>query len=143
MNHLLDLLALLTGLNALIHSRHWDFCCYEIHILMERAYGPLHDEIDKLAEQIIGLGDTGPGHPCTLLRDALRWNERWEKTVDPIERVLDAEKDLRKSLTKMVGGLKDNLAMDNLLRTIAETHATNIMLLERQADHEHEEEEDE
>lgn len=142
---LLDLHALLRALHWSYWNAHWDVKgenSYASHLLFERFYAgqdeddsPLIDEIDALAEKIVGYFGCEVLCPIASMQLALNWMQRWGQISCLHQRGLQAEKDLQTSLKFVYEDLKEKgympLGLDDFLMATASTHEENIYLLQQ------------
>ena len=139
MNKLLvELLAMLEAIRLLHHSCHLNAqgCYgYSLHLLFERLYGgPVPGEFDEIGEHMIRMG--GRADPCIIARQALQWQERWEKCKCKcdIERALEAERNFCAAVAGLIKRNADkDIGLDDSLRSIANSHGTAVMLLQQAA----------
>ncbi len=135
---MLLLIQLLSALRAL-HWSHWTShwkssgpISYQSHLLFERLYTGVVDEIDGLAEKIVGeygpeaLGD------LSVMAGSARFLSGHEGG-DLVSRALQMEEHLQTAIKTAYEELKANgklsLGMDDFLMALANSHETNIYLL--------------
>lgn len=135
--HLKSLLGLLHGLYWLHWTLHWSVRgdpFYADHLLFERAYKGMVDEIDTLAEKMVQVYGREAVAVDGHFSVAGAWLAQWGDP-DPIGRALGAERDLQKAVKdtyeslKSTGGL--SLGMDDFLMSVANAHETNLYLLQQ------------
>lgn len=136
----LPLLALLGSLQAqhlLFWNAHWEMqgdSQYGDHLLFERMYTAIVDDIDGLAEKLVGMGlnidPQAQTHSISFYLD--RWGTSAESFFD---RALKSEQDLQNRLNLTYAALKRadaiSLGMDDFLMSLASAHETNIYLLQQ------------
>jgi len=133
-----NLLALLRAVQWNHLTSHWQsqgVSSYGDHLLFQRLYEAMGDEIDALAEKSVGLFGS---NAVDSADQALRMSAQMRvlsAVRDPYERGLKAEKALqdllarvRKELQKM-GQLP--LGLDDYLAATASTHDTHVFLLQQ------------
>lgn len=135
---MLLLIQLLSALRAL-HWSHWTShwkssgpISYQSHLLFERLYTGVVDEIDGLAEKIVGeygpeaLGD------LSVMAGSARFLSGHEGG-DLVSRALQMETHLQTAIKTAYETLKANgelsLGMDDFLMALANSHETNVYLL--------------
>ena len=132
---------LLASLRAahLIHwTGHWQVAGptqYGDHLLLERIYGGLTDDIDGLAEKIVAEYESDSVDPV----DQIRLMHELTCTIVPatcnslMERSLLVEEYLQKVLSKTYNYLKQagylSLGMDDFIMATADKHDTFVYLL--------------
>ena len=134
------LLAILRAMQISIHEGHWisrGASGYQDHLLLERVYSPLQEEIDGLGERIVGY--VGPSYvdSRTVSRKSTSLIDAWAEAADtPIARALHAEESLQEAIQAVYDGLRAAgpvpLGLDDFLMSLASAHDTNRYLL-RQA----------
>lgn len=128
------ILAYLQALQRHHHSAHWQakgVAGYQDHLLFERLYGVLADEIDGLAEKIVATFGADKVNASALTAEAAQLLAQWEAMPDPLTRALQAEQSLQQLLAVAVKLTGISLGMDDLLRGIADTHDTAVYLLQQ------------
>lgn len=133
-----QLLGCLSGLYLLHWTTHWQTNgdpFYGDHLLFERLYSAMPEEIDDLAEKMVQMFgkeavDAGEHFPV-----ATRFLASWMPEPDPVGRALGAERELQRVLhetydmAKASGSL--SLGMDDYLMSVANAHETHLYLLQQ------------
>lgn len=129
-----EVLAVLRAQSWHLQSLHWkvkgsDF--YELHLLFERLYGGLGDEIDTLAEKLVGyFGSEAVSMDDSMTR-AHKWIKEWKG--EPVAAALAAEKHIQAVLRHAYETLSEanelSLGLDDYLMAIANAHETHLYLL--------------
>jgi len=139
-------LTTLQVLLALLRSAHWAHWTshwqvkgesqYGDHQLLERIYTGLIEEIDTLAEKIVGMyGSSGvePVEQAQLMANTILPLAEAHSENDPIRRALIVEEALQKCFYNIYNHLKEmkalSLGMDDFIMSIANEHETNLYLL--------------
>ena len=123
------LLSYMRALSQAYQHAHWESSgenFYEDHLLFQRLYESVNDELDKVAEKIIGIfGDGGSLDP---LKDA-EYTHEYLDQITSIEDFIKSEKQLLETIKGIMSldGVSDGV--QNLLQGIADTHEGHIYLL--------------
>jgi len=135
---LMYLQMLLSGLRA-AHFAHWTThwqvqgqSSYGDHLLMERLYTGLVDEIDTLAEKLVGEfgpGAVEPESQVTQMSVYIKGLVNLEQ--DPIYRAMLVEEGLQQLFTYVYNKLEGqmSLGLDDYIMSTANAHETNVYLL--------------
>lgn len=134
---LTSLLAYMRALQWNHLTSHWQVAgdsSYGDHLLFERLYGALGEEIDTLAEKLVGLFGMSAVDPRVQAGVMSFVLNQWG--IDcPFERSLKAERGLQVHLQKCRDALEDmgqlTLGMDDYLAATASTHETHIYLIQQ------------
>jgi len=129
-----EVLAVLRAQSWLFQSLHWrakgkDF--YETHLLFMRLYEGVGEEIDALAEKLVGYY----GDEAVEEEDSIKRTQTWLNTWsgDPIDKALQAEKQfqalLRKTYKSMEKKNELSLGLDDYLMATASAHEVHLYLL--------------
>jgi DNA-binding ferritin-like protein len=135
------LLALLRAAHLLHWTAHWQSSgesFYGDHLLFERLYTGLTEEIDTLGEKIVAMtGPEGvnPGDQIGYMQEHVA---KWLLTSDDlVTRALDIERTLQKVISDLLLALRKggtlSQGMENFLQGVADTHETNIYLLQQRS----------
>lgn len=140
----------LTNLLALLRASRWNYLTahwqvygdpyYGDHLLFQRLYESLDEEIDTLAEKIVGL--TGRKEDGSFYFDNLSqiqktqdWLTSWSYLSCPHKRSLRTEEDIQKYFKTSYEALKGEdlltLGLDDYLMATANQHETNLYLLQQ------------
>jgi starvation-inducible DNA-binding protein len=136
------LLACLRGAHWSHWNSHWQVKgsnFYGNHLLLERVYESLIDQIDTLAEKIIclyGSDAINPVDQAQLMANKLLPLAEAESMGDPLKRALVVESALQAIFKAIYDLLKEEgsltLGLDDFIMSMANEHETNLYLL-RQA----------
>jgi DNA-binding ferritin-like protein len=138
------LLAVLRAAHFAHWTSHWQVKgqnSYGDHQLMDRIYNTLIDEIDTLAEKIVGtygVGAVNAVEQAQLMADHLLPLADAHSQNDPVRRALLIEEGLQVifknayDMLKEQGGL--TLGMDDFIMSMANTHESNLYLLRQRCD---------
>lgn len=129
------LLAFLRGVHWSHWTAHWEVKgqpSYGDHLLMERLYNSVEEEIDTLAEKIVGeFGSEAVNQVDQakyMLQSLMSFSEK-----DPIKRSLLVEEmtqDFLKSVYNLLDSMNTmSLGLDDFIMSIANSHETNLYLL--------------
>lgn len=132
------LLGLLHGVYFLLWTSHWQSQgdpSYADHLLFERLYLALVDEIDGLAEKMVQMYGKESVALESQFPIASAWVSQWVPESDIYGRALGAERDLQKEIKATYDGMKAggvlSLGMDDFLMSMANTHETHLYLLQQ------------
>jgi DNA-binding ferritin-like protein len=132
---------LLAALRAAYHchqTSHWQSKgsqFYGDHLMMQRLYESVGDEVDTLAEKLVGAFGSESVDCCdqiTMISDNVHWADD-KAGHDYIHRALIIEESLQTMLKKAYTELKAtnelSLGMDDFIMGVANNHESNIYLL--------------
>jgi len=136
--HLFDVLALLRAQYLSYQTSHWQargLPYYGNHLLFQRLYESVPDEIDGLAEKLVGyLG----GEAVSLAPQAVKianYAVEWAKIECPFHRGLASEKAAQAAFQVAYDHIKAakamTLGLDDFLMAAANAHETNAYLLQQ------------
>lgn len=129
------LLETLLSLQWLHRNNHWNVRgarAYGDHLLFQRLYEGLGEEVDSLAEKIIGI--FGPCYPTVAGAQEVfqDWQDTFSSTTME-QHSCSAEIHVIRSFVEVYDGLKEaghmTLGLDDLLMSAASNHETNLYLL--------------
>lgn len=133
------LLAVLRGVHWSHWTSHWQATglpYYGDHLLLERLYESVIDEIDTLAEKIVGAYGSSAVQPvdqAQLMTNSLLPLAEAQSEGNPIKRALIMEEALQKIFKRVYSKLDQldalTLGMDDFLMSMASAHETNLYLL--------------
>ncbi|MEL7340989.1 MAG: hypothetical protein AAGM67_10915 [Bacteroidota bacterium] len=107
---------------------------YGDHLLFARLYENLDDEIDELAEKIVGVFGVSSFTASSLVTKMHTFVLRWDKVGCPFKGSLMAEKALQKCLQETYDKVKENgdmsLGLDDYIMSLASAHETALYLLQ-------------
>lgn len=133
----------LKWLLALLRAQYWSYqhshwtvmgnTAYGDHLLFQRLYDGVRDQIDGLAEKMVGTYGVESINSEDLLSMFVFWNERWDEVDCLHRRGLTSERDLQDVIEDTYETLKESdelsLGMDDFLMATASEHETNQYLL--------------
>ena len=137
--HLLShILAALRAQYMMYQTLHWQSkgaSAYGNHLLFQRLYESVKEEVDQAAEKLVGY----TGNDSVFLPDQLSliqvYCSRWCQVENPFERGLQAEKDLQNLLKfaydKMKASHSLTLGLDDWIMATSSNHETNEYLLQQ------------
>jgi len=134
---LLDTLAMLRALQVVHQNGHWNAHgdpYYGDHLLLQRLYEAVDDEMDTLAEKITSMYGAGSIDPASQLAHMSFYINDWEKRSDHyLTRSLAAEEDFQIMLKDLYTFLDEmgtlSLGMDDFIMALASDHETAVYLL--------------
>lgn len=134
-------LAMLRAQHWLLWNTHWTVRgenFYQLHLLFQRLYDEdgLDDEIDTLAEKIVGFFGSAAIDPKQQMFEAAGWLDRWcKKSEDPILRALAAEEHLQEVLSQVYEAIENQgvmtMGLDDFIMALASRHETAQYLLQQ------------
>ena len=137
MEVLADLLARLRALHWFHWTAHWQTeggHFYGDHLLFERMYTGMVDEIDGLAEKIVAMHGESVVDPLPSMVRAARFVGAYEGN-SLIAKALWAEGDLQEALSETWAALEISggrtLGLEDFLSAMANAHETNTYLLQQ------------
>ena len=139
MNPLLQLLAILRALQWSHQTAHWKVrgeSSYQDHLLFQKLYEAVGEEIDTLAEKIVGIYGPGAITNLSVLSDTHQFIANHAATGagdSSYQCALQMEEHLQRALRAAYDGLKASgelsLGMDDFLMATASAHETALYLL--------------
>jgi len=139
----------LLGMLHAIYWNHWTShwqskgnAAYGDHLLFERLYEAVKDEIDGLAEKLVAWFGNNAVNPLVIQSYSLAYLKRLhevsqEEDPNPVATALSLERLLQEALEDVYAELDEegdmSLGMDNFLQGIADTHETHIYLLQQRS----------
>lgn len=127
-----ELLGMLRALSWNYQTCHWQSKKYEEHLLFERLYKDLDEQIDTLAEKLVGYFKEDSVNAEDSVSRSHKWLSKWEEG-NLISRSLRAEKDFQRVLKYCYDIIKENddmhLGLDDFLMSLSSDHDTSIYLL--------------
>jgi len=132
-----DLLAYLRMMHMAHWTNHWQVKGdpqYGDHLLFQRLYEAMPDEIDGLAEKIVAeYGPEAVALPEQMERIASETDMLFEEETDLLERAIMMEETLQADLQEIFTILDESgnlsLGMNDYLAALANAHETNLYLL--------------
>lgn len=137
----LDLLQNLLAYLRVIHMVHWTNHWqvkgdpqYGDHLLFQRLYEAMPDEIDGLAEKIVAeYGPEAVAMPDQMERIASEIDMLFEEEADIFERAIMVEEALQEDIQDIFTALEESdklsLGLNDYLAALANAHETNLYLL--------------
>lgn len=130
------MLALLRAQYWMYQQAHWESrgpTYYGNHLLFQRLYESVTQQVDTLAEKMVGTYGPRAVDSMDLGNKFLTWINRWQEGEDWHRRMLLSEQDFQTTCKDTYGSLKDmgdlTLGMDDFLMATANEHETNEYLL--------------
>ena len=136
--HLSEVLATLRAQYLSYQTSHWQVVggsFYGNHLLFERLYKSVQDQVDQLAEKIVGyLGIDGVSL-LPQVQDIFRCTTRWSKIGCHHKRGLASEAELQDKIKAAYAAIKNvsamTLGLDDWLMATANAHESNTYLLQQ------------
>ena len=132
------IVAFLRYLSLMYHNHHWESKgrnFYEDHLLFERLYNQMSEQIDKIAEKSIGLfgSEIVNFSKQLILIKELDAKFPYHSPEEAIKHSLMVEKELTKLIENVAGKLEMNgelsLGLDNLLAELCDNSENRCYLL--------------
>lgn len=127
-----DLLAMLRAMHWNYWTMHWQSRgnpFYGDHLMFERIYTSIIDEIDGLAEKMVALIGPEAVDPVDSMSRAHKFEAVWAKTGDHAKRALASEAALQAAIKHTFDLLEKNgqlsLGLNDFLMGLANDHETN------------------
>jgi DNA-binding ferritin-like protein len=138
-DHLAEVLACLRAQSWHYHTAHWQTVgapAYANHLLYERLYKSVQDEIDTMAEKMVGYFGVTAVDPIDVLTKMARYQGAWKDYANClIERSRFAERVLQDRLKKSYDEIKAEgrltLGLDDFLMAVANNHESHTYLLQQ------------
>jgi len=133
------------NLLAFLRAMHWNYWTthwqvkgqpfYGDHLLFQRLYEGMAEEIDGTAEKIVGFFGSGAVDGHDSIDRAHNVLKRWAANPDILSRAVQSEQEFQ-LLIKGVYELIESkghltLGLDNFLQGLADVHETNLYLLQQ------------
>ena len=139
MKYLVQLLAMLRAMHWAHWTAHWKMKgdpFYGDHLMFSKMYEGMVDEIDGLAEKIVGIFGPDAINDPPVMHDAFRFLAGFE-LQDPnatlYQRAMGMEQHLQGAIKTTYDALKESgeitLGLDDFLMSLASAHETNLYLL--------------
>jgi DNA-binding ferritin-like protein len=129
-------LSVLQAQYMLYQHYHWTssgHSAYGNHLLFQRLYESVQEDVDGMAEKIIALMGGHTLNPHTQALWVSRHIKRWTKDPCPFRSSLSSESDLQDALRIAYDGIKSQnsmtLGLDDFIMATASKHETNQYLL--------------
>ncbi len=135
----------LMSLHALMRAQYWMYqtshwqakgsSFYGDHLLFQRLYESMSEQVDTLAEKLVGI--FGPEHVMMLesFKRTAFWVEAWSQIEDLHERGLQSEKDFQRVVRETYDAMEEEgsltLGLDDFLAASASDHEANVYLLKQ------------
>lgn len=135
---LVEVLSLMQAQYHNYFTNHWQAKgdnYYGNHLLFQRLYEGMVEEIDTLAEKIVAYFGGSSVDMSKVNKRSQFWIDRWNRKSDIVERSINSEKDLHNILDKTYNILKErkdmSLGLDDYIMATANAHETNLYLLQQ------------
>ena len=138
-----ELTAVLAALRAqylLYQTEHWTSAGATFmsdHILFERLYKSVEEQIDQLAEKIVSYFGWGAADSARQIALIAEFAGTWSKGATPADRGLESERAVQGALRAAYDAGKASgtmtLGLDDWLMSTANQHETNTYLLQQRA----------
>lgn len=135
---LTSLLAILRAQYLNYQTSHWQTSglpYYGDHLLFERLYKSVQEEVDTLAEKIVGYLGSKPVSIFPSVVKITRYVNKWAQIDGHANRGLASEQDLQSSLKHAYDTIKElghmSLGLDDFLMATANAHEANVYLLQQ------------
>lgn len=147
---LLLALSMLRAQHWMYWNTHWTVSganFYQLHLLFQRFYdedgvdeeSALREEIDTLAEKIVGFFGSDAIDPRQQMFEAAGWVDRWCREPGPIRMALAAEKHLQEVLSQVYEAIENQgvmtMGLDDFIMALASRHETVQYLLQQSLPH--------
>ena len=136
MKLLLQLLSILRAIHWAHWTSHWKMkgdSFYSDHLLFQRMYEGMVEEIDGLAEKIVGTYGPEAVSDAPVIIGSMRFFNNHPEGASLYVRALEMEDHLQKAIKTTYDALKASgditLGMDDFLMALASAHETNQYLL--------------
>lgn len=136
--HLNEILACLRAQYLSYQTSHWQASgrdSYQDHLLFERLYKSVEEQIDTLAEKLSGLITSDEVSLAIQGPKIQHYLSQWEKIKNHHERGLHSEKILQHLLRDAIEDLEQTgqltLGLDDFIAATASEHETNMYLLQQ------------
>ena len=136
-------LAMLRAAHQLHWTAHWQThgpSFFADHLLFERLYNGVTEEIDGLAEKLVGINGMDAVNPVNQMHAVAELTDRWvqlwpDRTPEGlVGRAAQIESDILEALRELLNpGFSGLPGLDNLLQGFADNHETNSYLLTQRA----------
>ncbi len=136
---LMPVLGVLRAQYFLYQTAHWQTSgrsFYGNHLFFQRLYESVAEDLDAMAEKMVGLGGVESVEPLSVLALMSKCvQEGVEMYSCPFERSLYTERELQGRIKKAYEGLKTlgelTLGLDDYLMSLASKHETNMYLVQQ------------
>lgn len=133
-----QLLALLRAQLFVYQDAHWQVAgpqFYGDHLLFERLYNSVGEQIDTLAEKMVAMFGPSSVDAEMLVSLTMGWVRRWSPEKDFHRRGLLAEQECLVALERTYRRLREakslSLGMDDFLMATVNDHEQNLYLLQQ------------
>jgi DNA-binding ferritin-like protein len=137
--------AILQEFFGLLHALYWSHWTahwqahgnpfYGDHLLFERLYKGVTEEIDTLAEKMVARFGASAVDAVDHFPITQAWVDRWKGQENPYKRALLAESDFQEAVRKVYDSIKEvgamSLGLDDFLMASANDHETHMYLLQQ------------
>lgn len=108
---------------------------YGDHLLYERLYDNVTEEIDSLAERLIGCFGESSFDPVKCSQRSKKFIRKWNQIDNPVLRSIQVEKTLLRCLKKTEVSLKRSkkysLGLEDFIPALASQRETHLYLLKQ------------
>jgi len=108
---------------------------YGDHLLLERLYTSMTEEIDDLAERMVAWIGPGAVDNVPVVQGMARWLTAWAQEAEPFHRAMLGEQAIQEELQRTYDTIKAggqmSLGMDDLLMGMANEHEKAVYLLQQ------------
>lgn len=136
--HLANVLATLRAQYVSYQTSHWlamGVAFYSEHLMFERLYNSVLEEIDTLAEKLVCFEGDASVDMVEQTEKIHLLCKKWAETSCPIERGLESEKFVQSVLEEAYEAITKSdemtLGLDDFLMATANAHEENMYLLKR------------
>lgn len=139
---------LLQVLLSVLRAQHWNYwtshwqasgeASYGDHLLFSRMYEAIVEEIDGLAEKMVGFYGSEAVDACPQIDLTHKFLQSWSVYKCPYHRGIHSEKELQRLFKTVYDKLKQmdsmSLGLDDYIMATASAHETNLYLLQQRVE---------
>lgn len=132
------ILGALRAQSWIFQTAHWQVKgtgYYGDHLLFERLYDAVQEEIDVIAEKLVGYFGGEAVDALVVLDETQGYVHSWAATDDPYQRCLKAENEFQQLLKLAYNVIQESadmpLGLDDWIMATASTHEAHVMLLQQ------------
>jgi len=134
-DRLSNLLAFLRAQYWLYQTLHWQANDYQLHLVFQRIYDAVFEEVDSIAERVIGLTNKDSVEPNQSIGKSKDLISKWTQIESPVEQAIQAEEDflnfLQETITILEKAGRYTLGLEDLLPSFASQHEEHMYLLKQ------------
>lgn len=108
---------------------------YGDHLLLERLYTAMTEEIDELAERMVAWVGPGAVDNIPVVEAMVRWLKAWAQEPDPFARAMLGEQAIQAELQRTYDTIKSagqmSLGMDDMIMGMADEHEKAVYLIQQ------------